>query len=301
MSMLLMVKAMNTKVGNSARKLVLLKLADNANDSGECWPSYQHIADQCEMSRPTAIKHVSALEEMGLIRKVERKRDGCNLNRSNFYILTLDGKNSLPYSKETKPSDGKNSLPRTSHSLEPVNEPIDQASAFDSFWSAYPRKVGKKAALTKWKQINPNDALIAKIMQAVESHKQSDDWTRDNGKYIPHPSTWLNQGRWDDELEPAKPTTQANPAPVDKIIGLYHKICPNHPKVTVTCDETLRAMITERWNESEAQQDGNGFWVPFFRKAARRNQVFYRGQNVQPRLESLMSRAVFREIAEASE
>ncbi|MFS1524472.1 helix-turn-helix domain-containing protein, partial [Microbulbifer sp. 2304DJ12-6] len=51
----LMVKAMKVKVGNPLRKLVLLKLADNANDQGECWPSYQHVADQCEISRRSAM------------------------------------------------------------------------------------------------------------------------------------------------------------------------------------------------------------------------------------------------------
>jgi len=65
MSMELMVKAMKLKVGNPLRKLVLLKLADNANDQGECWPSYQHIADQCEIGRSTVKGHVRALEEMG--------------------------------------------------------------------------------------------------------------------------------------------------------------------------------------------------------------------------------------------
>ncbi|WP_409365500.1 helix-turn-helix domain-containing protein [Klebsiella pneumoniae] len=45
---------MNCKVGNPARKLVLLKLADNANDDGICFPSYQYIADKCEMSKRSA-------------------------------------------------------------------------------------------------------------------------------------------------------------------------------------------------------------------------------------------------------
>jgi len=49
MSMLLTAQAMKLKVGNPTRKLVLLKLADNANDKGECFPSYQHIADHCEV------------------------------------------------------------------------------------------------------------------------------------------------------------------------------------------------------------------------------------------------------------
>jgi len=67
----------------------------------------------------------------------------------------------------------------------------------------------------------------------------------------------------------------------------------------VKTDKALRSMIVERWNESEAHQSGKGFWLPFFEKANNRSQVFYRGQNVVPRLEALVSRAVFREISEA--
>ena len=87
--------------------------------------------------------------------------------------------------------------------------------------------------------------------------------------------------------------------PVDQIIDLYHRVCPNLAPVTVKTDKALRSMIVERWNESEAHQSGKAFWLPFFEKANSRSQVFYRGQNVVPRLEALVSRAVFREIAEA--
>lgn len=69
MSMDLMVQAMKIKVGNPLRKLVLLKLADNASDLGECWPSYQHIADQCEISKRSVMNHIEALCECGLIKK----------------------------------------------------------------------------------------------------------------------------------------------------------------------------------------------------------------------------------------
>ena len=61
MSMALMAKVMGMKVGNPLKKLVLIKLADNASDSGECWPSYQHIADQCEISRRSVIGHINEL------------------------------------------------------------------------------------------------------------------------------------------------------------------------------------------------------------------------------------------------
>jgi predicted transcriptional regulator len=76
---------------NPLRKLVLLKLADNASDQGECWPSYQHIADQCEISRRSVMNHVAALCESGLMRK--ETRSGPKGNGSNFYRLTLSGAN----------------------------------------------------------------------------------------------------------------------------------------------------------------------------------------------------------------
>lgn len=56
----------------SPRKLVLIKLADNSSDVGECWPSYQHIADQCEISRRSVVTHIEALCEAGLLKKDSR-------------------------------------------------------------------------------------------------------------------------------------------------------------------------------------------------------------------------------------
>ena len=89
--------------------------------------------------------------------------------------------------------------------------------------------------------------------------------------------------------------------PVDQIIALYHRICPSLPPVTVSSDKVLRSMIVERWNESPDHQSGQRFWLGFFQKASGRSQVFFRGQNVVPRLEALVSRAVFREISEAAQ
>lgn len=147
MSMELMVKAMKLKVGNPLRKLVLLKLADNANDQGECWPSYQHIADQCEIGRSTVKGHVRALEEMGMLRR-EYRRKG-ELNQSNLFHLRLDEKEYKQPSKGGAGADlgqqmtevgqeltegragaalggGAGADPRISHSLEPVIEPVNE-------------------------------------------------------------------------------------------------------------------------------------------------------------------------------
>lgn len=136
MSMELMVKAMKTKVGNPLRKLVLIKLADNASDQGECWPSYQHIADQCEIDRSTVRKHIKHLEAQGLVR-IEN-REGPKGNSTNLYYLTLRnpvGQNSTPVGPEStgvgpQPTGGVGpESTRTSHSFEPVTEPVEQTVA----------------------------------------------------------------------------------------------------------------------------------------------------------------------------
>ena len=70
---------------------------------------------------------------------------------------------------------------------------------FDRFWKLYPVKKAKQSALKAWKKINPDDTLLQTILSAVEAQKKWDSWTKENGKYIPYPATWLNQGRWEDE------------------------------------------------------------------------------------------------------
>lgn len=75
------------------------------------------------------------------------------------------------------------------------------STRFDEFWGAYPRKIGKAAARKVYQRLKPTADLHAKILTAIDTAKHSDQWTKDNGQFIPHPTTWLNQGRWDDELE----------------------------------------------------------------------------------------------------
>ncbi|EBZ6086302.1 helix-turn-helix domain-containing protein [Salmonella enterica subsp. enterica serovar Halle] len=142
MSMMLMVKAMQIKVGNPLRKLVLLKLADNASDQGECWPSYQYIADQCEISKRSVMNHINELCKSGLLKKVFRK--GPKGSATNVYILTISGAgdspgvvqeihqgsvgDSLPGAGDS-PGGSAGAAPRISHSFEPVNEPLNTQAA----------------------------------------------------------------------------------------------------------------------------------------------------------------------------
>lgn len=72
---------------------------------------------------------------------------------------------------------------------------------FDEFWTLYPKKQGKGAALKAWKKIKPTNKLHAKIMASVQDNvNRNQQWQRDGGRYIPNPATWLNQTRWLDEI-----------------------------------------------------------------------------------------------------
>lgn len=215
MSMDLMVKAMKTKVGNPLRKLVLVKLADNASDQGECWPSYQHIADQCEISRSTVKLHVRELEKAGFLRR-EFRRKG-ELNQSNVFHLTLDGGAESargggaaenPPGASENPGGGAAAAPRTSHSFEPVIEPKPMCTKgaqewFAKFWNLYPRKVDKAKAEKAWNKLDMTPGLFTEICTALAKQANSLDWLKSGGQYIPHPTTWLNGRRWEDEVSPS--------------------------------------------------------------------------------------------------
>ena len=141
MSMMLMVQALKTKVGSPLRKLVLVKLADQANDDGECWPSYQSIAEACEMSRRTVISHIEWLEENGFLRRNYRKsKEG--LSRSNVFVLTIEsganaapqGANNSPRGANAAPPSGENFAPGGANAapIETVNESISFESVNES-------------------------------------------------------------------------------------------------------------------------------------------------------------------------
>lgn len=78
--------------------------------------------------------------------------------------------------------------------------PKGASGAFENFWKAYPKKVGKEAVIKTWKR-KQLDPKFDEIMAGLMALKQSKQWTRDEGKYIPNPLTFINQGRWQDSIK----------------------------------------------------------------------------------------------------
>ncbi len=69
---------------------------------------------------------------------------------------------------------------------------------FEQFWAAYPRKTGKgvaRKAFAKAMRLTTLDTMLT----ALKWQRQQEQWVKQGGQFIPHPSTWLNQERWDDQ------------------------------------------------------------------------------------------------------
>lgn len=77
------------------------------------------------------------------------------------------------------------------------------AERFARFWTAYPRKEAKQTAIKAFERIKPDDATLDAMLSNIARSKESAQWQEDGGRFIPHPATWLNQRRWEDE--PPKP------------------------------------------------------------------------------------------------
>lgn len=73
------------------------------------------------------------------------------------------------------------------------------AGGFDRFWAAYPNKVAKVAARQAWTKLAPTEALVERILAALAGQARSPKWREDQGRFIPHPASWLNKRRWEDE------------------------------------------------------------------------------------------------------
>ncbi|EAO6157790.1 helix-turn-helix domain-containing protein [Salmonella enterica] len=251
MSMTLMARAMAIKTGNPIRKLVLIKLADNANDNGECWPSYQHIADHCECSRSAVRTHIDALIGMGVLTKENRM--GINNgkgNTSNVYYLNLD--NPVP-PKSTAPVPSKitgmpleNTPPmpcggtRTSHSFEPVNEPKDPPNPQKGKGDEWILADAKKALEfyneqtgTRCRDIKPF-VLMLTPTQTREAYTLAElqlvirwvlaTWRR-RGSGLPKPANICRVNRFDGYLADAEAwaTTEADVDP-DAVMKGYNEI-----------------------------------------------------------------------------
>lgn len=100
--------------------------------------------------------------------------------------------------------DTKHQISRSKSLAQRTERSVDSPAGFERFWSAYPRHVGKRAAAKAFAKLRPDEELLGVMLVALARQRQSDQWQRDGGQFIPHAATWINGRRWEDEAELAR-------------------------------------------------------------------------------------------------
>lgn len=131
--------------------------------------------------------------------EIVEKHKKLNANNVEFFDTETSGKTEIIDSVKLTQSFGQNEQTNTNEYYTMNNNDKEiYKERFETFYKAYPRKVGK-ANVEKWFNKNkPDEELMNKILTSLEEHKKLKQWQ--DKQFIPHPYTWLNQKRWEDDL-----------------------------------------------------------------------------------------------------
>ena len=230
-------------------RLLLLALADHADDDGRCYPSLSRLCRRTGLTERAVRKNLRDLEAAGHL----RTEVGTGPKGSNTYHVTP--RHELPPARKAPrhemPHPPAPYAPPPRHDVPPnhhitINEPSNDARAsFSAFWDAVPQKIGKANAEKAWKRLGEplRVAALANVKPYFEWwRKQHPDasWL--------HPATYLNQRRWADEGW--RPTTGAS---VDKAAFWAESIKAGRFVSPAACPPAICREMIERGLVSQQQ------------------------------------------------
>lgn len=192
----------------ATEKMVMLALADWANEQAQCWPSMAQLAKKSGLTDRSLRAIVGRLVEARLLTRVE------NIGKGVFYTIhpgtccppeTASPRNETSRTPEAASANTSvtiiTSEAKASSVVRRRASRFSQAEmdrGFRAFWAAYPKRVAKDAAskafskaMDRITEDDPLSVILAGIERALPG------W--EDAQFIPHPTTWLNQGRWEDE------------------------------------------------------------------------------------------------------
>jgi hypothetical protein len=205
-------------------KAVLISLADNANDQGECWPSIPTICERTCFSERAVHGAIKWLEDAGVL-----KADRSNGRKTRYVVVPDDFKppqelhhrskcaaasnagkppqemQEPPQMQQSPPQEMRSNYQEPSITPKKSNSQrrssVDTTGTrFDEFWSVYPVKTEKRQCAAKW-IAEALDAHVDLILADIAAKSDKDRrWLEG---YIPNALTYLNQERWNDPVQPA--------------------------------------------------------------------------------------------------
>lgn len=197
-------------------KLLYGEITALAGADGFCWASNEYFSRLYQMDKRTISRLIGQLQDLGHIQvEMVRKNGGAGpIEYRKIFIgrKVLNASRGIDKNVHTprqnyrggidkNVQDYKDELTRKNNT--PL--PPEVEALFERFWASYPKHKAKAAAKKAWGKLNPSMELCRTMSAALDAQKKSFDWTKDNGRYIPYASTWLNQRRWEDEPDKAAP------------------------------------------------------------------------------------------------
>lgn len=207
-------------------KLLYGEITSLTNKNNECWATNSYFARLYNVNSATISRWISHLKEKGYVvvefiyknetKEIEKrviKIIGVPINQpmntymlNNQEVLIEKSKGYIQKNQEgidKKVKENNTSINNTSINIKEINK-----ERFETFWKQYPKKVNKFKSEEWFRKNKPDEILFNHIIKKLEMFKKSNEWKKENGKYIPHPTTWLNQKRWEDELNDSHEETE---------------------------------------------------------------------------------------------
>lgn len=204
-----------------------------SNNKGYCWASNSNISSELNISKANVSKMIKDLKNNNYIR-IEHKRKGKSIEVRYIYPLI----NKEPQKKQ---------------------EPLP-TSTFNLFWDEYPVKKGKKAAEKSFIKANIG---VDKLIKAIQDQSKERKLKKEAGDFVPewkNPSTWLNQGCWEDVVE----VSMTNQEKKERIKEIKAKVKSNeisHSELFMVIKEDIKhdypsyitySLLREHGRDSEA-------------------------------------------------
>lgn len=207
--------------------LVYLCLCRHADRYQESFPSVNGMAEKLGISDDSVSRGIKNLVEWNIISKERERRTNKTWLNNRYVLLDKSVWKAKPAShtansgldshtantSDATPQIAGDATPQLTGTkdthrykethIKDTHTASECDISFEEFWKAYPRKVGKGAADKAWRKIRPSKEIALKITDSLSAHIASPEWQRDDGRFIPHPATYLNQERWLDELTDA--------------------------------------------------------------------------------------------------
>ena len=184
----------NLKLGE---KMMFGEITSLANKTGVCYASNNYFANLYKVTPQAISKWIKALEKNNYI-TISYEKEGKLTTRRIVKIVQsevstdIDTINSSLEGYQQEIKENNTSI---------NNQKEIYKERFETFYKEYPKKVSKQKTLQWFMKHKPDEELFNKMMSSLKKQKQTQNWLKDNGQYIPYPTTWLNGERWEDEVD----------------------------------------------------------------------------------------------------